>query len=122
MQQKSWSTACPCGPWLGPADAGADPYDLGLRLTVNGEFMQDSNTGQMSFPAEDMMQHLAAYLPLQPGDIIATGTCGGTGAGGGRFLRPGDTMVAEIEGTGRLRNRVALSSPRGARGGSGGRG
>ena len=117
LLQKSWATACPCGPWLVPADAVADPYDLALRLTVNGEVMQDSNTGRMIFRAEDMMQYLAVYLPLQPGDIIATGTCAGTGAGRGRFLRPGDAIVAEIEGVGRLRNRVAVSSPPGARGG-----
>ena len=109
LLQKSWVTACPCGPWLVPADQVADPYDLALRLTVNGEVMQNSNTGQMIFRAEDMIEYLSAYLPLQPGDIIATGTCAGTGAGRGRFLRPGDVMVAEIEGIGRLRNRVAVS-------------
>jgi len=110
-------TACPCWPWLVPADQVADPYDLALRLTANGEVMQDSNTGQMIFRAEDMIEYPSAYLPLQPGDIIATGTCAGTGAGQGRFLRPGDVMVAEIEGIGRLRNRVAVSFRSGARDG-----
>jgi 2-keto-4-pentenoate hydratase/2-oxohepta-3-ene-1,7-dioic acid hydratase in catechol pathway len=108
--QKAWHTSCPAGPWLLPARDCPDPGSLSLRLTVNGEAMQDSNTAQMIFSLEEQIAYLSSILPLVPGDIIATGTCAGVGAGRGRFLAAGDTMVAEIESIGALENPVQAAN------------
>jgi 2-keto-4-pentenoate hydratase/2-oxohepta-3-ene-1,7-dioic acid hydratase in catechol pathway len=104
--QKGWYTSCPAGPWLLPARDCPDPGDLALRLTLNGEVMQDSRTSQMIFSLEEQIAYLSSVLPLVPGDMICTGTCAGVGVGRGRFLADGDVMVAEVEGIGALENPV----------------
>jgi len=114
LGQKGWHTSCPCGPWLMPARDCPDPQDLTLRLSVNGELMQDSSTSQMIFSLAEQIAHLSAIVPLVPGDIISTGTCAGVGAGRGRFLEGGDLMVAEIERIGRLENPVVDEAERSA--------
>ena len=68
--------------------------------------MQDSTTAQMVFSIEELIAYLSRVVPLVPGDLIATGTCGGVGAARGRFLEPGDVMRAEVEGIGVLENPV----------------
>jgi 2-keto-4-pentenoate hydratase/2-oxohepta-3-ene-1,7-dioic acid hydratase in catechol pathway len=104
--QKGWATSCPLGPWLVPAASLPDAQDAALRLTLNGEVQQDSRTSEMIFSIAEQIAFLSAVVPLVPGDVICTGTCAGVGAGKGRFLAPGDVMVAEVEGVGRLENAV----------------
>jgi 2-keto-4-pentenoate hydratase/2-oxohepta-3-ene-1,7-dioic acid hydratase in catechol pathway len=104
--QKGWATSCPLGPWLVPAASLPDAQDTALRLTLNGEVQQDSRTSQMIFSIAEQIAFLSAVVPLVPGDVICTGTCAGVGAGKGHFLAPGDVMVAEVEGIGRLENAV----------------
>jgi 2-keto-4-pentenoate hydratase/2-oxohepta-3-ene-1,7-dioic acid hydratase in catechol pathway len=106
LAQKGRAASAPCGPWILPARDCPDPGRLGLRLSVNEELMQDSSTAQMLFSLEEQIAYLSRILPLAPGDIIATGTCAGVGAGRGRFLAPGDVMRAEIESIGALVNPV----------------
>jgi 2,4-didehydro-3-deoxy-L-rhamnonate hydrolase len=106
LAQKGRAASCPCGPWILPARDCPDPGRLAVRLSVNDELMQDSNTAQMLFSLEEQIAYLSRILPLTPGDIIATGTCAGVGAGRGRFLAPGDVMRAEIESIGALSNPV----------------
>lgn len=106
LSQKGWATSCPAGPWLLAARDCPTPGDLALKLSVNGETMQDSSTSQMLYSLEEQIAALSAMLPLVPGDIVSTGTCAGVGAGRGRFLAPGDVMRAEIEGIGVLTNAV----------------
>jgi 2-keto-4-pentenoate hydratase/2-oxohepta-3-ene-1,7-dioic acid hydratase in catechol pathway len=108
--QKGWEASCPMGPWLRPARHTPDPGDLGLRLSVDGQTRQDSNTAQMIFSLPEQIAYISAIVPLVPGDVICTGTCAGVGAGSGTFLKPGDEMVAEIDGIGRLVSTVALSA------------
>jgi 2,4-diketo-3-deoxy-L-fuconate hydrolase len=103
--QKAWLRSCPVGPWIAPA-AGLDPDDLSLRLSVNGEVQQDSNTALMLHSVDEIVAYIANMVPLLPGDTICTGTCAGVGAGKGKFLQPGDEVVAEIDGIGALRNDV----------------
>jgi 2-keto-4-pentenoate hydratase/2-oxohepta-3-ene-1,7-dioic acid hydratase in catechol pathway len=110
LWQKGWYTSCPCGPWLLPAQLCPRPGDLGLRLTLNGQIEQDSRTSQLIFSLEEIIAFLSHINPLVPGDIICTGTPAGVGAGKGRFLAPGDVMVAEIEGIGILENPVAAAA------------
>ncbi|HEY2600698.1 MAG TPA: fumarylacetoacetate hydrolase family protein [Thermoleophilaceae bacterium] len=104
--QKGWATSCPMGPWLVPAANLPNAQDTPLRLTLNGDVQQDSRTSEMIFSIAEQIEFLSAVVPLVPGDVICTGTCAGVGAGKGRFLAPGDVMVAEVEGVGRLENVV----------------
>jgi 2-keto-4-pentenoate hydratase/2-oxohepta-3-ene-1,7-dioic acid hydratase in catechol pathway len=114
LRHKGWHTSGPCGPWLVAARDCPDPQDLALRLSVNGELMQDSSTSQMIFSLAEQIAYLSAIVPLVPGDIISTGTCAGVGAGRGRFLEGGDVMVAEIERIGVLENPVVDEAGRSA--------
>jgi len=107
--QKGWATSCPAGPWLWPARDCPDPSALALSLRVNDSVMQDSSTAQMIFSIEELIAYISRVVPLVPGDIIATGTCGGVGAARGRFLAPGDVMYAAIEGIGVLENPVVAA-------------
>jgi 2-keto-4-pentenoate hydratase/2-oxohepta-3-ene-1,7-dioic acid hydratase in catechol pathway len=102
--QKGWVSSCPAGPWLLPAEFCPRPGELDLRLTVNGEVQQESSTREMIFSIEEIIAYISRVVPLVPGDMICTGTCAGVGAGRGRFLSPGDVVVAEVEGIGALVN------------------
>jgi 2-keto-4-pentenoate hydratase/2-oxohepta-3-ene-1,7-dioic acid hydratase in catechol pathway len=104
--QKGWATSCPIGPWIVPARFVADPGDLQMTLTVNGEVEQSSSTAEMIFDLPAQIAYLSRVVPLLPGDVIATGTPAGVGMGKGHFLGPGDEMVAAIEDLGELRNPV----------------
>jgi 2,4-diketo-3-deoxy-L-fuconate hydrolase len=102
---KGFDGAAPTGPWITLAADVPDPQALRLRLSVNGEVMQDSSTAQMIFDIAALIRHYARVLSLEPGDLIATGTPAGVGAarpGGGRFLAPGDEIAARIDGLGAL--------------------
>ncbi|MBN3827262.1 fumarylacetoacetate hydrolase family protein, partial [Burkholderia sp. Ac-20384] len=101
---KSFDTFGPLGPWLVPRACIAEPQNLRMRLAVNGETMQDGNTGEMIFSIAEQIQYLSSILTLQPGDLIATGTPTGVGMGRGIYLQPGDVMVASIDGIGSIEN------------------
>ncbi|MFF4794489.1 fumarylacetoacetate hydrolase family protein [Streptomyces sp. NPDC001276] len=122
-------TFAPLGPWIVPAQFVPDPQNLSIKSIVNGEVQQDSNTKEMIWTAAEMVSYASEITRLEPGDIVATGTCAGCGmakdidvgwdgikdlfpnmyAGGGAFLKPGDTLVTEIEGLGRLTNSVVAA-------------
>ena len=99
----------PIGPYLVTADAIPDPQTLPIRLWLNGEPRQDSNTGDMIFSVAQIIAYLSAHFTLEPGDIILTGTPEGVilGMKDKVWLKPGDSMVVEIEGLGRLENTIA---------------
>ena len=105
---KGWATTCPMGPWLVPSKFCANPGDLKMTLMVNGLVKQNSTTAEMIFDLKAQIAFLSRIVQLLPGDVIATGTPAGVGAGdkNSRYLQPGDEMVAEIEGIGTLRNRI----------------
>jgi 2-keto-4-pentenoate hydratase/2-oxohepta-3-ene-1,7-dioic acid hydratase in catechol pathway len=109
--QKGWASSCPAGPWLLPARDCPEPGALALSLRVGDAVMQDSSTAKMIFSIEELIAYISAVVPLVPGDIISTGTCGGVGAARGRFLAPGDVMRAQIEGIGTLENPVERAAP-----------
>ncbi len=98
--------SCPIGPCIRSADSLRDPQDLNIRLDLDNERMQDSNTSQMVFPVAAIVAFISSFVTLEPGDLIATGTPAGVGKSRNRFLRPGETLHAEIEGIGRLSNPV----------------
>jgi 2-keto-4-pentenoate hydratase/2-oxohepta-3-ene-1,7-dioic acid hydratase in catechol pathway len=105
---KTFDTFAPCGPVLVTADEVADPHSLGIRLRLNGKAMQDSNTRQMIFKAEDLLAYISQVVTLQPGDLIYTGTPSGVGIARKPpvWLEGGDVVEVEIDGLGLLRNRV----------------
>ncbi|MFE4213628.1 fumarylacetoacetate hydrolase family protein [Streptomyces sp. NPDC056844] len=106
---KSFDTHGPIGPWLTTDDEIADPHDLRMRLSVNGEVRQESPTSDMIYDIYEQIAYLTQVMTLMPGDILATGTPAGIGAPTGRFLKPGDTVRAEIEGLGAIENHVVAA-------------
>jgi len=108
---KGQDTFAPMGPVLVTRDEIADPHNLNLRLTVNGVEKQNSNTKFMLFNIEALIQDLSTVFTLDTGDIIATGTPAGVGAGRNpqEFMWPGDVVEATVEGIGTLKNTIVDS-------------
>jgi len=109
MMGKSFDTHCPFGPALVSADElGGDASGLELRTWVNGELRQHSNTRELIFDCGALIEHLSTAFTLEPGDLIATGTCGGVGMAmkPPRWLVPGDRVRIEIESIGAIENEV----------------
>jgi 2-keto-4-pentenoate hydratase/2-oxohepta-3-ene-1,7-dioic acid hydratase in catechol pathway len=104
---KSFPGFGPTGPFLVTPDEFADPDDLELVCEINGETVQRDRTSQLILSVPDLVVWLSDKCELFPGDLIFTGTPGGTGAGQNppRYLRPGDEVISRIEGIGELRNR-----------------
>jgi 2-keto-4-pentenoate hydratase/2-oxohepta-3-ene-1,7-dioic acid hydratase in catechol pathway len=106
LSQKCFDGSCPLGPWITPASDLPDPQQLGLKLWVDDELMQDSNTSKMIFTTAEQIAQLSTRVTLQPGDLIMTGTPAGVGMGRGRFLKAGETIRLWIEGIGELTHAV----------------
>jgi 2-keto-4-pentenoate hydratase/2-oxohepta-3-ene-1,7-dioic acid hydratase in catechol pathway len=107
---KSCDTFCPIGPWLVTTDEIPNPQMLDMWLDVNGERMQVGNTRTMIFGVAKIVSYCSQFMTLLPGDIIATGTPPGVGAGmkpEPRFLKPGDVMQLYVQGLGEQRQKVA---------------
>ncbi len=108
MIGKTFDTFAPLGPELVTADEVGDPHALAIRLRLNGETMQDSNTRQLIFPTPEVVAYLSQVFTLEPGDLIFTGTPSGVGFARKPpvFLKAGDVVEIEIEKLGILRNPV----------------
>jgi 2-keto-4-pentenoate hydratase/2-oxohepta-3-ene-1,7-dioic acid hydratase in catechol pathway len=102
LMGKWFDGSAPLGPEIVTADEVPDPHNLAIRLTLNGEVMQDSNTKKMIFRISETIAAITAVLTLEPGDVIAMGTPEGVGLARGRNLQAGDHMRAEVEGLGAL--------------------
>jgi 2-keto-4-pentenoate hydratase/2-oxohepta-3-ene-1,7-dioic acid hydratase in catechol pathway len=107
IEHKCFEGSLPCGPWITPARQISDPQQLALKLWVNDELMQDSNTAQMVFSVAQQIAKLSINKTLYPGDMILTGTPAGVGAGRGVFLNSGDKVRMAIEGIGELQHSIA---------------
>ena len=108
MIGKTFDTFAPMGPAIVTADEIADPHDLDISLTINGEMLQHSNTKNLIFRIPDLIEYLSAVFTLEPGDVISTGTPAGVGFARKppRWLVPGDEVVVHVAGLGELRNPV----------------
>jgi 2-keto-4-pentenoate hydratase/2-oxohepta-3-ene-1,7-dioic acid hydratase in catechol pathway len=108
IYSKGQDTYAPFGPCIVTSDEIGDPHGLDLWLTVNGVEKQRSNTRHMLFKVPLLIADISAAITLEPGDIIATGTPDGVGAGRTpqEWLWPGDVVEAEVAGIGRLRHPV----------------
>lgn len=106
LMGKTFDGFAPFGPELVTADEVGDAGALNIALRLNGETMQDSNTRQLIFPIDQLIQYVSAVCTLKPGDVIFTGTPPGVGAARKPpvFLKPGDVAEVEIEKIGLLRN------------------
>jgi 2-keto-4-pentenoate hydratase/2-oxohepta-3-ene-1,7-dioic acid hydratase in catechol pathway len=96
------------GPWLVTRDEVADPQDLSMWLTVNGERMQNGSTRTMVYGIAHLVSYLSRFMTLHPGDVISTGTPPGVGLGmkPPRYLRAGDVVELSIAGLGAQRQDV----------------
>ena len=105
---KGQDTFAPMGPFLVTKDEIENPHNLNLSLKLNGIEKQNSNTQFMLFNINDLIEDLSIVFTLEPGDIIATGTPAGVGAGRNpqEWMKDGDVMECYVEGIGTLTNTV----------------
>ena len=95
--RKSADTYAVLGPWIVTADEIRDPNNLDLKISVNGEVRQNSNTRELVYNVEKLIEYSSERYTLYPGDIIMTGTPDGVGP-----VEPGDVMTCELEGIGMM--------------------
>jgi len=105
------------GPWLTSADEVPDIGSAELRLTLNGETMQSTTIADMIWSVAETIAYVTQWIPLHPGDVIATGTPAGVGSRRTPpvFLREGDVVEVSVTGLGTLRNRVEREPKTGVR-------
>jgi len=105
---KTFDTFAPLGPCLVTTDEIPDPNTLRIRTILNGEVMQDANTGDMIFDVPTLVEFLSGSTTLLPGTVILTGTPQGVGMARTPpvWLKPGDMLTVEIEHIGQLTNPV----------------
>ncbi|RZA28972.1 MAG: fumarylacetoacetate hydrolase family protein [Proteobacteria bacterium] len=104
LSGKCFPTFLPFGPMIVPKSQVADPYDLSIKLSVNGKTYQDESTSDMMASIERQIEFLSNRVVLEPGDVICTGSPYGNGSAFGVFLKPGDVMEGAITGLGTQRN------------------
>jgi 2-keto-4-pentenoate hydratase/2-oxohepta-3-ene-1,7-dioic acid hydratase in catechol pathway len=102
FRRKNFDGSCPTGPWLTPKEFVKDPYKLSIQLWVNGELMQNGNSGDMHYNIEEQIAYLSQNITLQPGDVVTTGTPAGVGKGKGIFLKAGDKITTTVGNLGTL--------------------
>lgn len=111
MKGKGLDSSFPLGPWLVTKDEIPNPHELEISLSVNGKKKQRSNTSDMIFKIESLIEYISAGITLQPGDVISTGTPEGVAAATGEpFLKDGDIVEGSIDRIGTLSNPVRAES------------
>jgi acylpyruvate hydrolase len=108
LQGKAWDRSTPVGPELVTLEEAGDPQALMLRTTVNGRLVQESSTELMIFSVARLVAAISEFATLEPGDLILTGTPGGVGfrREPPLLLSDGDVVAVEVEGVGRMENRI----------------
>lgn len=109
VRGKNQATTGPLGPWILSADELENPYNVSVKLDVDGRRLQDSNTSQMLYRIDELIEYASARMPLDVGDIIATGTPAGVSANHEPpvWLKRGMSVSIRIDGLGELNNPVA---------------
>ena len=109
----------PLGPELITLDEIADPYDLWMTCSVNGEERMRVNTRDQIWKLPDIVEHFSRFIPIEPGDMFSTGAPGGVAVGKPNaaelFLKPGDVVECAIEGVATLRTYIVAPGRRGER-------
>lgn len=98
MRAKNFETFCPLGPYI---VTGIDYSSLDIKLLLNGEVKQSSNTSSLMWSVDELVSFISRVMPLYPGDVVTTGTPAGVGP-----MKAGDTVEVHIENVGTLRNFV----------------
>jgi 2-keto-4-pentenoate hydratase/2-oxohepta-3-ene-1,7-dioic acid hydratase in catechol pathway len=111
LRSKNAPTFLPVGPWIVPARFVDDPQSLTIKLSVDGELMQNESTADMIFDVATLVSYASSLVTLRPGDLILTGSPAGNGMHHRRFLKPGDVIESTITGLGVQRN-VCVGEPR----------
>lgn len=113
VRGKNLPASSPLGPWLSTPDEVPDPHALRIRLDIDGRPLQDGSTGTMLFRIAELISYVSHRMPLEPGDVIATGTPAGVAGmhNPPAWLAPGQTVTVEVEGFGRLSNPVQRGEP-----------
>ena len=113
VRGKNLRASAPLGPWLATPDELPDPHAVRIRLDIDGRPLQDGTTANLVFDIPALIEAASRWVPLEPGDVIATGTPAGVAATHRpeAWLRPGATVTVEVEGLGRLVNPVAAGEP-----------
>lgn len=113
VRGKNLPASAPLGPWLATPDEVPDPYAVGIRLDVDGRLLQNGSTATMLFDIAHLISYMSYRMPLEPGDVIATGTPAGLAAlhEPPGWLMPGCTVSIELEGLGRLSNPIHAGAP-----------
>jgi ureidoglycolate lyase len=113
VRGKNLPASAPLGPWLATPEEIPDLYDIGIRLDIDGRLLQNGSTSTMLFKVAALISWISHRMPLDPGDVIATGTPAGVAAmhSPPAWLRPGTTVSIELTGLGRLRNPVVSGGP-----------
>ncbi|HDC7379508.1 TPA: fumarylacetoacetate hydrolase family protein [Staphylococcus aureus] len=106
---KSLTGGCPMGPYIVTKDELPLPENVNIVTKVNNEIRQDGNTSEMILKIDELIEEISKYVALHPGDIIATGTPAGVGAGmqPPKFLQPGDEVKVTIDNIGTLTTYIA---------------
>ena len=104
VMRKSYETFCPVGPWIATAGEVGSPFDLNMRLWVNGTLRQHSTPKMMTVGIREAIAMCSAVTTIEPGDMIATGTMSGVGP-----LVPGDEVTIEIDKVGRMSHKVVAA-------------
>lgn len=105
---KNFDTSGPLGPWIVTKDEIKNPENLKLKTTLNGQLMQEGNTGDLIFTIPFLIEMISSAMRLHPGDLISTGTPGGVGDARKPpiYMKKGDQVTVSIEGIGDLTNPV----------------
>ncbi len=108
VRGKNLPASAPLGPWLVTPDELPDPYAVDLRLDIDGRLLQNGSTATMLFNIADLISWISHRMPLEPGDVIATGTPAGVAAmhTPPAWLLPGATVTVESSRLGRLVNPI----------------
>lgn len=103
VRAKSRSTYCPIGPFL---VTGIDPGTLDVWTKLNGHYEQQGNTSDMLFDVYDLVAYFSRYVPMVPGDLLATGTPPGVGMGKNKFMQIGDVLECGVTHLGMQRHDI----------------
>jgi len=113
VRGKNMPASAPFGPFLVSADEVVNPYAIEIKLDVDGRVLQDGTTGTMLFKIAELISYISKQMPLEPGDIIATGTPAGLAMvhQPTAWLEPGQTVRIELKGLGVLNNPIEMGTP-----------
>jgi len=113
VRGKNMPASSPFGPYLVTVDEVVNPYAIQIKLDVDGRVLQNGTTGTMLFKIAELISYISKQMPLEPGDIIATGTPAGLAMmhQPTAWLEPGQTVRVELEGLGVLNNPIKMGAP-----------